>query len=937
MFLIIHETYRYVLMGACRRSPTSLGHVEALCNAEATSSITDQERAMEEKIHQSSFLKRQELRGVLAERSRSLQASERCREEELRQEAKIRLDYDIDVAKLVYDLDLKGKDESEVAQAVAQARKREGPVCALSTDVLESVRRRRVGVKLSETGTSLQKDLQDISELLTEICAKAARLAETFPQSPGSSSDSNVKAKLTSNRAEVEGLRASLTIPCIARLLLGKNPALVRGAELVQSCRTALDALDAAAVRAAEEARQRAEAEQKALQAAEARELAQLQRSAASKEKEAGRRSTCFCSFQLPYIKEKDYQIMRASASFKAKVDRGALAVSSAGRNPTPSASASREAAIANELGSIAELLAGMRASPLRPVGSPGGRVCSHDYCAFVLTICEKVDLLIKQVAADTALASPGDTITYILYTLFETGVIGNLLAVDAEGACGNNGVTLSENELQLSYTYAYFVFGIYKLLGDNLKKLFGQIIQCVLHGQTTVFCPNFSQWADGDVTALALMIKPPIDANLLSTTKRTLFQKSSKLVTFHGALLRFNMNSVVTLAEALVWFIRGSQQLLLMLNIDHISTNAVMAAVIIEHCCHVLKQFCFVEAEMLLEHPKLKPKLMEYGHEVVKLLSAAVGKLTASVSTAGNAVLEGSVAMIAKCVEVFVQDVLSKVLALDIAVLTKFSGSNFIYSVGSAHILTAYGLISSVKKFEALVTRLDTTASPQEQQAITEVIKADQLDGSIMNQLGPSPASQERVLSGITETLARSMQPGLSSEMLEYTLFKVAHVAVKQSATPFFLAAKHAVPLARVVCSLCKSNPMICDLVVAQFYINCPLALPNVLDCDWKTALLLTIPVAPGAPDLIPRDSNTYAKACKCLTACRFDTIVPKDLPPGQNPVAKRFETRDKFMTRMLKIFSTFCYIMVQPEATPLGPVDAWKWLSNFVKDCLR
>ena len=146
MFLIIHETYRYVLMGACRRSPTSLGHVEALCNAEATSSITDQERAMEEKIHQSSFLKRQELRGVLAERSRSLQASERCREEELRQEAKIRLDYDIDVAKLVYDLDLKGKDESEVAQAVAQARKREGPVCALSTDVLESVRRRRVGV-----------------------------------------------------------------------------------------------------------------------------------------------------------------------------------------------------------------------------------------------------------------------------------------------------------------------------------------------------------------------------------------------------------------------------------------------------------------------------------------------------------------------------------------------------------------------------------------------------------------------------------------------------------------------------------------------------------------------------------------------------------------------------------------------------------------------
>lgn len=56
---------------------------------------------------------------------------------------------------------------------------------------------------------------------------------------------------------------------------------------------------------------------------------------------------------------------------------------------------------------------------------------------------------------------------------------------------------------------------------------------------------------------------------------------------------------------------------------------------------------------------------------------------------------------------------------------------------------------------------------------------------------------------------------------------------------------------------------------------------------------------------------------------------------------VAQSFEVtvepRDKWGARMIKIFSTYCTMMIQPEQTPVSILTGWNWLIAVITECLR
>lgn len=228
------------------------------------------------------------------------------------------------------------------------------------------------------------------------------------------------------------------------------------------------------------------------------------------------------------------------------------------------------------------------------------------------------------------------------------------------------------------------------------------------------------------------------------------------------------------------------------------------------------------------------------------------------------------------------------------------------------------------------MAIQLEEHPTQEDAYMLSEVVQVDKLDGAILNQLGQSAASQSRVLDGIVSTLSRA---GDSATMLNYTLYKVANIAVKQSGSQFFAADKHALPLARVVCMLCKANPLINELVVAQFYQSCPLTIPNMFDCDWHklSALLLPgIQQSPQTEQLFPHGSEVREKAFQTLRGMGFELSAKK-------AESACFELRTKWLTRMMKIFTTYCMVMVQPEGTPVGMSVCWSWLSNCVRGCMQ
>ena len=225
----------------------------------------------------------------------------------------------------------------------------------------------------------------------------------------------------------------------------------------------------------------------------------------------------------------------------------------------------------------------------------------------------------------------------------------------------------------------------------------------------------------------------------------------------------------------------------------------------------------------------------------------------------------------------------------------------------------------------------MDTSPTQEQSHVLNEVVKVSQLEGAVLNQLGQSKASQDRVISGIITILTASSNQ--STDILHYTLYKIAHIAVKQSSTPYFLASKHALPLARVVAMICQGNALIQKLIRAQFYLHCPLTVPNMLDCDWDHIVLLTVPSTTGACN-IPVSSKMYAQACSCLSCMCFDVIPPKE---GASLNYLVYEGRDKWLTRMLKIFSLYCVLMIQPEGLPVSIDTGYKWIVHLLKDAVR
>lgn len=211
---------------------------------------------------------------------------------------------------------------------------------------------------------------------------------------------------------------------------------------------------------------------------------------------------------------------------------------------------------------------------------------------------------------------------------------------------------------------------------------------------------------------------------------------------------------------------------------------------------------------------------------------------------------------------------------------------------------MTAYlcALCRSLRRFveNALLIESSTVASTRR---LAESIGLDQLDGEF-NKLGPSRESQMSVIAGIVGIANRA---GTNTELVNYSLFRVSREIVSRSSSQFFsIAAGHALPLARLVCELCKVKRDLGDLIKAQFYLSSPLTMPCFED---------------GLRPL----SDEY-----CL-AMGFERLVDRSGIEG-------WESAEKWCARQMKIVVVFFTVLLQPEGYPLSLDDGYRWLLNAI-----
>ena len=171
-----------------------------------------------------------------------------------------------------------------------------------------------------------------------------------------------------------------------------------------------------------------------------------------------------------------------------------------------------------------------------------------------------------------------------------------------------------------------------------------------------------------------------------------------------------------------------------------------------------------------------------------------------------------------------------------------------------------------------------------------------DGLEGEF-NKLGPTKESQFRVISGIVSLINRA---GSDKMLLNYSLSRVSREIVVRSSSQFFsISAGHAVPLARVVCELCKIKPDLGDLIKSYFY----------------KSSVLTIPY-------FALESSSTNDLYQLLG---YDFVLEQD---GR----QTWESYEKWLSRQMKIVVTFFTITTQPESFPFGLNDAYMWLVNII-----
>lgn len=180
-----------------------------------------------------------------------------------------------------------------------------------------------------------------------------------------------------------------------------------------------------------------------------------------------------------------------------------------------------------------------------------------------------------------------------------------------------------------------------------------------------------------------------------------------------------------------------------------------------------------------------------------------------------------------------------------------------------------------------------------------SEAVRSVGLDGleGEFNKLGPTKESQLRVISGIISLINRA---GSNKLLLNYSLSRVSREIVVRSSSQFFsISAGHAVPLARVVCELCKIKPDLGDLIKSYFYKSCVLLIPYF--------------------GLEASSTNDLHRLLG------YESVLEQD-------GGLTWESYEKWLSRQMKIVVTFFTVMIQPESFPLGLNDAFIWLVNVI-----
>ena len=187
-------------------------------------------------------------------------------------------------------------------------------------------------------------------------------------------------------------------------------------------------------------------------------------------------------------------------------------------------------------------------------------------------------------------------------------------------------------------------------------------------------------------------------------------------------------------------------------------------------------------------------------------------------------------------------------------------------------------------------------SSAPDLGSATLQTVGLDGLEGEF-NKLGPTKESQLRVISGIASLINRA---GANKLLQNYSLSRTSREIVVRSSSQFFsISAGHAVPLARVVCELCKIKPDLGDLIKSYFY----------------KYSVLTIPY-------FGLEASSTNDLCQLLG---FESIIEQD---GR----RNWEPYEKWLGRQMKIIVTFFTVMIQPEAFPFGLNDAYIWLVNVI-----
>ena len=382
---------------------------------------------------------------------------------------------------------------------------------------------------------------------------------------------------------------------------------------------------------------------------------------------------------------------------------------------------------------------------------------------------------------------------------------------------------------------YSLLLNAAYASLGKGLQKVFSSILLNIIHRSDHHSWPNFA--------------KSSIDP-------------ARKILVLYGSLVEFSEMESLNARCGWIWLLRACKQLYIFQerSINRSFTEGCISILtFLRHSICTLRRNFGSNFSSLLQ--RLSSILIKNDLEEAKSLREFVDSFLSKKSIHSKTLL----------------DVPPHVLSAQIFIRYFLSILSRLYSICSS-----------------LEEQMNLLTASNLRTVDIQAIGLDGLEGEF-NKLGTTKESQLRVVSGIVSMINRA---GTNKSLLKYLLSRISQEIVVRSSSQFFsISAGHALPLARLVCELCKIKPDLGHLIRSYFHKKCPLTIPY---------LCLEI--------------SSATERCQILG---YESILETD---GRQTL----ESYDKWLARQLKMVVTFFTVAVQVEGSPLGLDDAFTWLLN-------